>query len=139
MAAEALFKKYNLAPELQYKIFSFAKDNKESYDNVMKELTLNYNQGLWWLSKPRAHWGPYTEFQDYLDDQVVYVQAILHEHMLNELLSGFWDSSAYGNSSGDFNGNSDDEWGPTQEEMEHDEQENYDHYYDPFSSDALYD
>ena len=126
MAAEALFKKYNLAPELQYKIFSFAKDNKESYDNVMKELTLNYNQGLWWLSKPRAHWGPYTEFQDYLDDQVVYVQAILHEHMLNELLIGFWDSSY-------------DEWELTQEEMDYDEQVNYDHYYDPFSSDALYD
>ena len=106
MAAEVLFNKYNLAPEIQYKIFSFAKDTKESYDDVMKELTLNYNQGLWWLSKPRSHWGPYTEFQDYLDDQVVYVQAILHEHMLNELLIGFWDPSY-------------DELEPTQEEMDY--------------------
>ena len=135
MAMKALFKRYNLTAELQREIFGFIKDKKD-YDNVLKELELSYNQGLWWLGAPEMRFGGVilgkginsqnkVQFQDYLDDQDVYMQSILREEMLNELLRGFWVTEY-------------DEWDPTEEEMERDEQENYDHYYDPGSSDAMY-
>ena len=74
---------------------------KENYDKVMNELTLSYNQGLWWLYRTHPTESYYynekeeyifdedqpnkVEFQCYNDDNLICKQAILHEELLNEL------------------------------------------------------
>ncbi len=74
---------------------------KDNYDKVMKELTLSYNQGLWWLYRPQPTESYYynaegeyifdddqpnkVEFQCYDEDNLICEQAILHEELLNEL------------------------------------------------------
>lgn len=78
---------------------------KHNYDKVMKELTLSYNQGLWWLYRPQPTESYYyneeeeyifdedqpnkVEFQCYNEDYLICEQAILHEELLNELKSQY--------------------------------------------------
>ena len=78
---------------------------KHNYDKVMKELTLSYNQGLWWLYRPQPNESYYynkeeeyifdedqpnkVEFQCYNEDYLICEQAILHEELLNELKSQY--------------------------------------------------
>ncbi len=75
---------------------------KDNYDKVMNELTLSYNQGLWWLYRPQPTESYYynqegeyifdedlpnkVEFQCYDEDNLICEQAILHEELLNECI-----------------------------------------------------
>ncbi len=38
--------------ELEDIIYEYSSLQKDNYDKVMNELTLSYNQGIWWLYRP---------------------------------------------------------------------------------------
>lgn len=133
---------YGLPTELQHEIQRRITCYQTIYNTVLKELTLKYNDGLWWLVQPRIEyyglwrlvqshiqdWNSETDmkrkvmFQEYLYDDIIHTQWIHHIRVMNELLVDDYE----------------DDWELTQEEINNDEHVNYDHYYDPFCSDSLY-
>ncbi len=99
------FLKTKIPIEVEYIIYEYSL-SKENYDKVMNELTLSYNEGLWWIYRPQPtetyfynKEGEYifddedqpnkVEFQCYNEDDLICEQAILHEELLNELKSRY--------------------------------------------------
>ena len=99
------FLKTKIPIEVEYIIYEYSL-SKDNYDKVMNELTLSYNEGLWWIYRPQPtetyfynEEGEYifddedqpnkVEFQCYNEDDLICEQAILHEELLNELKSQY--------------------------------------------------
>jgi hypothetical protein len=82
------------------KIYSFDSKHKDNYNEVMKELSIRFNDGLWWLmSKPNDDEELNEQiksgyivlpgsvcFMDYCATEAVCMQALNREIMLGELL-----------------------------------------------------
>ena len=138
MSLRGIFNHYNIKLDIQQKIYSLIKD-KENYDNVMmqlinkgcynkviKELSLRYNNGLWWLNMPRVRFSwqmifasnrydmvyflpkNKNKFLDYTHDQLIYYQAINHQFVTDEISWRYDDYDSYYD---DYYTNSEDNYG----------------------------
>ena len=99
MTLQTVFNNHDLPIELRYQINDFLYGTiKNKYDTVIKELTLSYNEGLWWLSymqlipdldfreeEEEEDLPKKVEFTTWNEDSYICEQAILREHLMNEL------------------------------------------------------
>ena len=86
MALNQLFNKFAIPHEIRIYIYIFNQSKKE-YNEVMNELNLQYNSGLWWLVQIRNNIPEnLVEFTTFNDDGDICRQAILHEEILAEII-----------------------------------------------------
>lgn len=99
MTLRTVFNNHDLPIDLRYQINDFLYGTiKAQYDNVLKELTLSYNEGLWWLSymqfvpvldfkeeEVEEDLPKKVEFTTWNEDSYICEQAITREHLMNEL------------------------------------------------------
>ena len=99
MTLQTVFNNHDLPIDLRYQINDFLYGTiKNQYDNVLKELILSYNEGLWWLSymqfvpvldfreqEVEEDLPKKVEFTTWNEDSYICEQAITREHLMNEL------------------------------------------------------
>jgi len=104
MALTQLFNKFSVPLEVKTYILELT-ISKDNHNKLLQELVLQYNNGLWWLSKIRFednlfceddesyitdltllhHQSKKVEFTTYDDNPDICHQALLHEDILCEL------------------------------------------------------